>query len=268
MKRNVMIIRAVLASSTLLATGNIGCADHSKKPDRAELEAKSMKPPRQPPAVPKAVAAPIDMDLRARARTEINKGLEQGDPIRRANAVEALQISSTPDEAREGVMQALDDASAIVRFSACMAAGQLKINEAHDKLAALARDPNRSVQVASRYALHRLGDRRLSHDLEKLAGDPDRGVRANTAMVLGLLGEKSGLRILETMTHDSQPSVRIQVAEAMWRLGSEDALQTLVAGTVSQAPDDQIIGVLALAGPKNDNVTGHIRAKLISSTLR
>ena len=112
---------AAAAGTALLSTG--GCA--SNGPDKATLQAKAIRPPRQPPAVPRAVPTPIDMDLRARARAEINSDLEQSDPILRANAIEALQLSSTADEARVGVLQGLNDASVVVRFAAAMAAGQL-----------------------------------------------------------------------------------------------------------------------------------------------
>jgi HEAT repeat protein len=48
----------------------------------------------------------------------------------------------------------------------------------------------------------------------------------------------------------------------MWRLGDHDGLDTLVVATVSQYPDDQIIGLLGLAATHDIRVRGHIRGQL------
>jgi HEAT repeat protein len=113
-----------------------------------------------------------------------------------------------------------------------------------------------------RYALHRIGDTRLSHDLEKAAVDPNPRVREDTAFVLGMLGEKSALKILRQMASDPDSGVRIQVAEARWRLGDQGGLDILVAGTISQFVDERMLCIMGLAAPKDRRVADHIRGQL------
>jgi HEAT repeat protein len=118
------------------------------------------------------------------------------------------------------------------------------------------------VQVASRYALHKLGDTRLSQDLVLFARSDDAHVRGFTVMTLGMLGEPSGIKILQRMQADKNPTVRLQVAEALWRLGSEQGLENLVASAVSVYPDDQAVAFLALAEPRDRRITEHVRGGL------
>lgn len=217
--------------------------------------------PEPPPPVPAAQPQPLNMALRDAARTQIRESLASNDPLVRANAVEAAQLTFGGD-AQEVVAKALEDRSSIVRFAGLMAAGKLRLRSLHDKALALANDPSAKVRVSARYALHRMGDTRLSHDLEKTARDPNPRVREDTAFVLGLLEEPSAIKILQSMLSDSDAGVRIQVADSMWRLRDERGLEILVAGTMSNFADDNMLSLLALAGPKDRRVEEHLRGKL------
>jgi HEAT repeat protein len=241
----------------ILTLAIAGCGNKNKDP------LKVLPPPKHAPPPPPKQPMALDPALRASAKAQIEKSLASTDEIIRANAVEAAQESSIGNEERVDIISKLSDPSSVVRFAACMAVGQLKLSEAHQKLLELVDDPDKAVQIGARFALHRIGDTRYSHDLEQYARSLDPVVRGNTVMVLGLLGEKSGLKILRHLQSDPKPGIRLQVAEAMWRLGDEDALDTLVAATVSYYADDQIIGVTALAARNDLRVTEHIRAKLV-----
>jgi HEAT repeat protein len=123
------------------------------------------------------------------------------------------------------------------------------------------------VQIAVRFALHKLGITDYSHDLEDTARADEPGVRGNTALALGLLGEKSGMKILRVLSRDPDPTVRQQAYEAMWRLGDHGAVDDLVALTLSKYVDDQMIGLLALAGPREPSVREHVRSGLTSDYI-
>src|SRR5439155_25025077 len=102
------------------------------------------------------------------------------------------------------------------------------------------------------------------HRFEQTAVDPNPRVRADTALFLGMLGEKSAIPILDQMLHkDSVAPVRLQAAEALWRLGDERGLDDLIGATVSLYPDDKMIALLALAGPHDTRVLGHVNAALV-----
>jgi HEAT repeat protein len=231
--------------------------------DRGALMAKEPPRPKSAPAVPAAVKQPLDEALRASAREQIEGAIDSADPILRANGIEAAQEALGAEES-DRIVAALRDASPLVRFAAAMSAGRLRLRPAYQHLLEMIDDPDASVRVGVRFALHRLGDTRFSHDLEKYARDPDRTVRANTAVALGLTGEKSALNVLRAMTTDRESMVRIQVAEAMWQLGDENGLTTLVESTVSRAPDDQIVATLAIARPRDQRVSEHVRGMLVS----
>jgi len=222
------------------------------------------KLPPPPPTIPKPPPKKdvlVDPALRDRARAEIEKCFTSNDPVLRANAIESAQ-DGLADQASDLILQGLSDREPLVRFASAMAAGKLRLQAARAKLLTMTGESDPNVAIGVRFALHRLGDARLTHALEKYAADPDPQVRANTALVLGLLEEPSAIKVLSAMNNDRSPAVRWQVAEAMWRLGNEEALKTLVAGSVSQYVDDQMLCTLALAAPKDQRVAAHIRGKL------
>lgn len=214
-----------------------------------------------PPAPPKYQPTPIDPALRRSAEAEVARNFASKDAFVRANAVEATQ-RTLGIEGAPRLFAALTDPSPVVRFAGAMAVGTLKLPDAKDRLLTMVDDTDKSVQVAVRYALHRLGDTRLSHDFEIFAKDNDEHVRGNTAVALGLLGEPSAVNILNVMRRDMSVPVRLQAIEAMWRLGNTEARDKLVTGTVSKFPDDQIVCLLALAAPKNQDAMRYIRSQL------
>jgi HEAT repeat protein len=222
-----------------------------------------MPAPTPPTPAPKRENVPLDQVLRRDAVSELNRALASNDPILRANAVEGLQ-RGLGEAAAGRILSALDDKDRVVRFAATMATGTLKLAEAKPRLVTLAADPSKTVQIGARYALHMLGDTRLSHDFEAYAVDPDPRVRANTVMVLGLLGEKSALKIFRGMRNDLNPAVQLQLIEARYRLGDESALEDLAVAAVSKFPDDQIIALLALSATRDERNARLIGGKLTS----
>jgi HEAT repeat protein len=224
---------------------------------------KIVKDPAPPPKYPPKQPMAIDQSARAQAKREVMAALQSKDPVVRANGVEAIQ-DGLGVEGKPEILAALNDPDPLVRFAACMACGSLRISDARPRLLVLANDNDASVRVGVRYALHRIGDTHLSHDLEKLAANPDPRVRGNTALALGLLEEPSALRVLNGMAKDRSSTVKLQVAEARWRLHDMKGAEDLVAGTVSGYPDDQMFCVLALAGPRDARALGNVKGKLTS----
>jgi HEAT repeat protein len=245
-----------------------GCAaprprdDSLDAADARQKVLKTLPPAPRPPEVPPKSEVALDPEVRQKAKEQIITTSRSNDPILRANAMEAAQMALGATDAAPVVLRGLKDDKPIVRFAAAMAAGSLKLEPARPLLHALADDANEMVRIGARFALHKLGDFRRSHELEVTAVSTEPRIRATTAMALGLLGEKSALKVLRPMQKDIDPIVRLQVAEAMWRLGDEIGLETLVSASVSQFPDDQIIAVQGLAGPRDARVRPHVQGKL------
>jgi HEAT repeat protein len=226
------------------------------------LGQKEIPLPKQPPPPPPRVEVPLNQPLRELSRKEIREAFASSDPLIRANAIEAAQDTFTPAEAQDMVAAGLKDQEAIVRFASAMAVGEMPLRPLGNLLWGMIYDDSPKVRIGVRFALHKLGDTRLSHDFEKTALDPDPRVREDTAFALGLLGEKSGIKVLQHMQSDPDGGVRIAVAEAMWRLGDERGLEVLEAGSVSQFLDDRMLSIMGLAGPKDQRVEEVLRARL------
>jgi HEAT repeat protein len=252
--------RIKFAAAMLAAVAMSGCM-HTNANDKLAHYKDIPAPSVPPPPALKSVA--IDDELRRQAKDELLNEVLSPDAFLRSNAVEGLS-EVAPELAEGPITQGLGDSDPAVRYASAIAAGQLKLKSAYVTLLAHVNDDDLRVQAAVRYALHRLGDRRFSHDLEKLAGNPDPRVRGSTVFVLGLLGEPSATAILGPMTADHSPAVRIQVAEALWRLGDERGLDDLVGFSVSAYPDDQMVALVALAERGDRRVIEHVRGGMIS----
>jgi HEAT repeat protein len=248
-------------TAACLAVFAIGCAAPPPSGAKREKALKELPPAPKPPEYAAAKAVPLDNDLREQARQQILTSFRSSSTVMRCQAVEAAQLGLGA-EATGLIMGALGDAKPLVRFAGAMAAGTLRLETARSTLINLAEDNDANVRVAVRYALHRLGDTSRSRDLEQYSISNDPVVRRNTVMALGLLGEKTAVRVLWPMQKDVDSSVRLAVAEAMWRLGEDEGLKSCVAACVSQYPDDQIIGTLALAGPRDKRIRPYLRGKL------
>jgi HEAT repeat protein len=261
-------LTCTLLSGLLAVSGCAGGNDrgpagqNSKTPAQVRMPKAKEAPPPPPPQ-----DVPLDKALADAARRQVSKALTDNDALVRGQALEALRYSNDA-RARQEIVAAFDDSWRGVRFAAAMMAGELQVQEARPALLKLAEDPDPSVGVSVRYALHKLGDKSRSRDLEKYALSADAKVRANVAMVLGLLGERSALKILQTMRLDPDPIVRQQAIESMWRLGDEEALKSLVTLTASGFADDRMRGLLALAAPRRQNVRPHVRGLLAGDDLQ
>ena len=153
----------------LLAGALAGCS--SSKPDHA------IPPPPAPVAIaPKYSPEPLKPDLHEKARQELLSDTTAADPYLRSNAIEAL-VDVDPADAPGPVMKGLSDPEISVRFAAIMAAGKIKLVDAYPTLQQMAYDKDLRIQAAVRYALHKLGDKRLTQELERLSMDGDSHVR-------------------------------------------------------------------------------------------
>jgi HEAT repeat protein len=259
----------IVFATFLIALGGCGGGNGpSGAPSMAQLKGRMPPKPNQPPPVPPARDVPLDPSLASAARAELTEALRSKDASLRSNALEAMRNVPDDDVSRRAILKGLEDEEPIVRFSAAMAAGELRLADAKPMLLGMVDDPDPNVGIAVRFALHKLGITDYTHDLEKTARDPDPTVRGNTALALGLLGEKDAVgKILKVLRLDPNPAVRQQASEAMWRLGDPEAKDDLLALTVSNYADDQMLGYLALAGPRNPEVRKYVYSGLTSDYL-
>lgn len=213
------------------------------------------------PSVPQRVDTPIDAQAQARARQVLADAFTSRDPVVRAQSLEASVRTRDP-QLPDRVRVALRDPESIVRFAGALAAGDAQLRESYALLLQRVNDLDEGVQVATRYALHQLGDRRFSQQIVALTRASRPSVRANAATVLGRLGEPSALLVLRPMLADLDSSVRLQAAEAIWRLNDRLGLETLLAGAISPFSDEQTFCTLALAQPRRFEVREYLLGRL------
>jgi HEAT repeat protein len=211
-----------------------------------------------PPAYAPPRAESLDPQLVMDARHELAQDLHAPDAETRIHAIEGVSLSNS-EEFVADIIRGLSDGEPMVRYAAALSIGQLRLADAHAALLAIADDRDEKVRVVVRYALHRLGDVRLSHQLERMSQDPDPAVRGSTALVLGLLGEPSALKILRLLRLDPNPAVRQQASASMWLLHDEDGLADLVGLSISKYPDDEMIGLMGIAAPRDTRVRQYVR---------
>jgi HEAT repeat protein len=256
-----LLSRMVCLGLALLVSAPLsGCGGKGKGKNR---EVRLNQPPKPPPAVPPRQDVPVDQDLRARAWQELSVAKGSNNPLVRAHALEGMK-DSVGASAADAIVSGLADEAGVVRFAATLASGELKLPGARPYLVRMLEDVDPSVRIGTRFALHRLGDKTHSHDLEVYAKDPSPRTRGDTALVLGMMGEPSAVNVLVPMLADNNAAVRLQVSEALWRLGSEAGLERLVSYSVSGHPDDVMIALTALAAPRDRRVLGHITGNLTS----
>ena len=189
--------------------------------------------------------------LRQQVRAVLAAGVNSPDAATRSHALESLAVLGgleTPGLIRRH----LYDPSAAVRFAAGMAAGDIQDHSARSMLEILLRDKNVSVQLASAYALEKLGDDRFGGWYDHVLAGEDPQLCGQACMLLGRLGETATRRDSRAkLWHvlkqtDQATSVRLQAAEALARLGDETVVERLLAFAGSRYADDRLLAISGL----------------------
>ena len=146
------------------------------------------------------------------------------------------------------VQRLLKDEFVPVRFSAALAAGDLKYRFAEKSLTQLLKDQNENVRIAAAYALARLGKPNSFELVRKAMTSSDQMVRANAALLLGKSGDKNAIKLLyHTMIDEkSDDKTLFMAAEARAVLGDERIFPKLWAMLISVYADDRIVGIRAM----------------------
>jgi HEAT repeat protein len=207
--------------------------------------------------------AAATIELKARALESLKQGVRYPHvPVVRCQAVEALRRGASED-GLPWIRSALLDEAPGVRFAACVALGELRDAASKDKFGELLADPNRSVQMAAVFGLHRLGDTHHSSRLaEALLYDRDSVVRRNAALLLGLLAEPGAVKLLARVMEDADEALRLQALESMARLGSAQACQQLLFHAHSGLGARETFAINALAETRDPQFANLYRERL------
>ncbi len=185
------------------------------------------------------------------ARATLRQAAEDGNPVTRSHAIEAL--TQTSGRRSGGLfIQALGDENPAVRFAAAMAVREVKYARAKPRLLKMAKDkklePDKRVLCAVIHALHQFGNNEYTYALGELLFDKESEVRANAAMVMGRMGEPTAIGPLKTLLSDEQdPAVKLQIRESLAMLGDTRSQHLLEAYTKGYFLDLRLAAIPALA---------------------
>jgi len=187
--------------------------------------------------------------LKSQALEIIQQALSDTDPRIRSNASEIVaetnQVRLMPK-----VEKLLKDDYVPVRFSAAVAIGDAQYKLAQDSIIKLLNDPDINIQIASAYAMIRLGNKDASYEkqISDALTNKDQTIRANATAILGKLGNKDNLpKLYWTLKDtDSLDMVRFQALESIAMLGDEEIIAKIWPTVISSFNDDRVVGIRAL----------------------
>jgi len=161
----------------------------------------------------------------------------------RAHAIEAS--IRNPRLLRELAPAALRDENRGVRFVACMAVAEARIEGLSESITPLLADQSASVRAAAMLALARGGEPVNFSPLAAMLADNDPEVRANAYLVLGELGNESAIPMIRESLGRGMKRVNpirvrlvdLAAAEALVKLGDENEVEPIRAALF--APPEQ-----------------------------
>lgn len=149
--------------------------------------------------------------------------LQDPSAAKKLAALEALSRTKlTPMEQQRLIMQALEDAEALVRSTAIEAAIDVNAVGTVPRLAVLlGEDEDATVRACAAEAMGELGDMSAVSTLVAALKDNDTAVRSFAANSLGLLGEPMALTGLRAaLDSEVSPAVALNISFALARLGT------------------------------------------------
>ena len=197
---------------------------------------------------------PTLLELREPAIRLLQIATRDEDEFLRANAIEAMQ--SAPDRVLPIAQLGLDDEHPVVRFTALVTIGKLRLRELGPAAMRLLDDPDPSVRAAAMFAARNCGEEVDISEMSEMLASPNPSVRSNVVMLLGMMGDPSALPMIEAQAKVPMLNqrvdnlrltlVRVQIAEAQVRLGDAEALSPLRAAAYSQYDEVRVLAVTML----------------------
>jgi len=192
-----------------------------------------------------------DSVMEKRLYTVLTEAVADEEPLLRCHGLESLAYLGTL-QAAPLIRKGLHDTVPAVRFSAAVAAGDIKDHPSRGLLEKMLNDENISVKLAAGYALERLGDKRFSKWYDNILPGNDEKLSGQVCMLLGKLGNTTlrgdSKEKLWQLIHKKNinPIIRLQAAEALACLGDRKIIKILLSFAGSGYADDRIIAISGL----------------------
>lgn len=191
----------------------------------------------RPPVSP-ATLKPQAMDI-------LRQSLRHENPYLRNHAVEVV-AETRQREMFSDIIGLMDDETIAVRFSATVAAGQMRCYGCETQVRDRLEDADENVQLAAAYSMVKLGYPDYHDRLRQAIDHRDQTARANAVLLLGKLGDRDDLDLLYQAMRDDRSSerVKIQAIESIARLGDTRMYRSkLWALLISKYADDRVMGI-------------------------
>jgi HEAT repeat protein len=177
--------------------------------------------------------------------------LDHASPGTRAAAARSLSNAASTLEVRAGLLGALSDADAWVRYYACQSLGKLHAVEATNDIARRLVDPAGQVRVAAIEAIARLGGQRALDVLTEASRKPDPDVRRAALLGLSQLQRPEAFSVLVEASESDDAGNRLVALSAIAEMRTPEADGALIRA--GSDPDENVraaaLELLATRGP-------------------
>lgn len=188
------------------------------------------------------------LPLEEQARWQIIEVLGSDDVLKRMNAIEAIGLSGDESLMANLIMTLNSDKSTEPeKFAALMSIGDARFKTAEKAVRKYENSEAASLDIASAYALIRLGDTSLERykSILKHLDSEDQAARDNAVMALGKAGDRKYINLLRWIFNSEKYSERTKLLaiEATAELRDPEAFGKAWALMISKRADDRVMGI-------------------------
>lgn len=191
------------------------------------------------------------LPLEEQARWQIIEVLGSDNVLTRMNAIEAIGLSKDESLMANLIMILNGGKSTEAeKYAALMAIGDARFKTAADAVRKYAGNEAPNLDIASAYALIRLGDTSLERykTILKYLDSENRSARDNAVVALGKAGERKYINVLRWIFSNENYSERTKLlaVEAMAELRDPEAFGKAWALMISKRADDRVMGIKSM----------------------
>ena len=179
----------------------------------------------------------------------LKTAISSTNPMIRMEAIEAIALSGS-SRLYPLIEERLSDTVDAVRFVAIIAIGDIRYNQATEKLNIFFEKGNENERVAASYAFLKLGDSDPEYHriLVKALQSSDNTISANAALVMGKLGSQKYIGLLKWVLQNrsGDDKTQIQAVDSLSQLGYDDIDSKAWSLMISKRADDRVMGIIAM----------------------
>lgn len=212
------------------------------------------------------------LPIEEQARWQIIEVLGSDNLLKRMNAIEAIGLSKDESLMANLIMILKNDKSTEAeKYAALMAIGDVRFKTATEVVRKYAGNEAPNLDIASAYALIRLGDTSLERykAILKYLDSENQSARDNAVVALGKAGDRKYINLLRWIFSNENYTERTKLlaVEAMAELRDPEAFGKSWALMISKRADDRVMGIKSMRKLMTDDSRNSILTMLDDGVL-